>query len=389
MKQLVAELRRRQVIKFCLVYLAVAWLLIQVAVNVEGPLNLPSWLDTLVITLVALGFPLALIVAWLRESPGDRAGTQRADAATVFPAASTASEKDRPPPVRGQIRFCTTSGGYRLAYSRLGRGTPPVLRTGNWVSHLEVEWDSPSHQPMLRDLSSEFELVVYDGRGTGLSDRHVSEFSLETMVEDMETVADVNELGKFAIVAYSQSCAVSVAYAVRHPERVSSMVLYGGFLHNFRMQEEIDAMASLIAQSWGQANPATRQLFTSVLFPDATKEEYESFNELQREAIEPETAARLFRAGHSIDVRDLAKQVAVPTLVIHSRNEQGVPLECSREAAALIPGARFFAIDSSNHIVLEREPAYRQFIDEIVAFIKTAPSGAGARIEPSTAHVSH
>lgn len=369
MKQFVTELRRRQIYKFGLIYLAVAWLLIQVAVNVEGPLSLPSWLDTLVITLLALGFPLVLIIAWLRE-PAAAADAHEAAASAPGGGAASAALPVRASPVRGEIRFCTTPDGYRLAYSRLGAGARRVLRTGNWVSHLEVEWDSPVHQPFLRDLSREFELIVYDGRGTGLSDRHVTEFSLDTMVADMETVADANELGKFALVAYSQSCAVAVAYAVRHPERVSRMVLYGGFLHNFRAQEEIAAMATLFAQTWGQANPATRQLFTTVLFPDSTKEEFEGFNELQREAISPETAARLFTACHAIDVRDLATRVSVPTLVIHSRHEAGVPLECSREAASLIPGARFVMLDSRNHLVLEREPAYRQFIDETTAFIR-------------------
>jgi len=366
MKQFVAELKRRQIYKFGLIYLAVAWLLIQVAVNVEGPLSLPAWLDTLVITLLALGFPLILILAWLREPASDAAARTSDDSAET----SAGSRASRAPSVRGEIRFCTTPDGYRLAYSRFGKGPTSVLRTGNWVSHLEVEWDSPMHQPFLRDLSNEFELVVYDGRGTGLSDRHASDFSLDSMVEDMEAVADANALEKFAIVAYSQSCAVAVAYAVRHPERVSRMVLYGGFLHNFRTAAEIDAMATLFSQTWGQANPATRQLFTSVLFPDATKEEFEGFNELQREAISPETAARLFKACHAIDVRELAKQVSVPTLVMHSRYEPGVPLECSREAAALIPGARFVMLDSRNHLVLEREPAYRQFIDETIGFIK-------------------
>lgn len=370
MKNLVAALRRRQVYKFGVIYLAVAWLLIQVAVNVEGPLSLPPWMDTLVITLLALGFPLVLVFAWLHEPAAASAG----DAGTADAAAS-AGRHDSGRAVRGEIRFCTTADGYRLAYSRFGQG-PPILRTGNWVSHLEVEWDSPMHQPMLRDLSREFELVVYDGRGTGMSDRHVTEFSLESMVQDMEAVADANALDRFAILAYSQSCAVAVAYAVRHPERVSCMVLYGGFLHNFRTQSEIEAMATLFSETWGQTNPATRQLFTSVLFPDATKEEFEAFNELQREAVSPETAARLFRACHAIDVRELAKQVSVPTLVIHSRYEPGVPLECSREAAALIPDARFVMLDSRNHLVLEREPAYRQFLAETKGFIRAAPAGA-------------
>jgi pimeloyl-ACP methyl ester carboxylesterase len=367
MKRLIAKLKRRQIYKFGLIYLGAAWLLIQVAVNVEEPLNLPSWLDTLVITLLALGFPLVLILAWLRDPAAVSSGAPPAGGSSET---SAAAARTRATPVRGEIRFCTTPSGCRLAFSRLGQGAPPVLRTGNWVSHLEVEWESPVHQPFLRDLSREFELVVYDGRGTGLSDRQVTEFSLDTMVEDMEAVADVNALEEFAIVAYSQSCAVAVAYAVRHPQRVSRMVLYGGFLHNFRTETEIDAMAALFAETWGQANPATRQLFTTVLFPDATKEEFEAFNELQREAVSPDTAARLFRAGHSIDVRDLATQVSVPTLVMHSRFEPGVPLECSRETAALIPGARLVILDSRNHLVLEREPAYRQFIDETIGFIK-------------------
>lgn len=283
-------------------------------------------------------------------------------------ASSTATHRKSARVVRGDIRFCTTADGYRLAYSRLGRGRP-LIRTGNWVSHIEAEWDSPTHSPLLRDLSHEFDLVIYDSRGTGLSDRNVSEFSLETMVADMGAVADANRLDKFSILAYSQSCAVAVIYAVRNPGRVSRMVLYGGFLHNFRTETEIDAMANLFRESWGQSNPATRQLFTTALFPDSTREEFEGFNELQRHAVSPEMASRLFKACHSFDVRELAKRVTVPTLVMHSRYEPGVPAECSREMASLIPGARLVMLDSKNHLVLEREPAYREFIDETVAFV--------------------
>jgi pimeloyl-ACP methyl ester carboxylesterase len=223
---------------------------------------------------------------------------------------------------------------------------------------------------MLRDLSREFELITYDGRGTGLADRDVDEFSLETMIADMETVADANGLEQFSLVAYSQSVAVAIAYAVRHPERVSRMVLYGGFAHNFRTRDEIAAMATLFRQSWGQANPATRQLFTAALWPDSTREEFDAFNELQRESISPDTAAHLFTACHSIDVREQARAVAVPTLVMHSRYEPGVPLECSREIAALIPNARFVILDSRNHLVLEREPAYQHLMKETIAFLK-------------------
>ena len=162
---------------------------------------------------------------------------------------------------------------------------------------------------------------------------------------------------------------MSIAYTVKHPERVANMILFGGFVQNFRPQEEIDAMASLFARSWGQANPATRQIFTTSMVPDATKEEFEAFNELQRNAGAPETIARLFKTIHSFDVRELAKQVTVPTLVMHARDEPGVPLEYGREMASLIPGARFIALESRNHVLLEREPAYKRFLEEACAFI--------------------
>jgi pimeloyl-ACP methyl ester carboxylesterase len=225
--------------------------------------------------------------------------------------------------------------------------------------------------PFVRDLSTRFEVVSYDGRGTGLSDREVPEFSLETMVEDMETVADANGLERFALLAFSQSASVAIAYAVRHPERVSHLVFYGAFACSFLAPEEVDAMATLFRKNWGQPNAATRQLFTTALFPDATSEEIDAFNELQRLGISPDSAARLFTACHAIDVREEAKQVEAPALVVHARGEHGVPVESSRVIASLIPNSRFLTLDSSNHIALKREPAYAQFLDETVAFLKS------------------
>jgi pimeloyl-ACP methyl ester carboxylesterase len=363
-----AKIKRRRIFQVVVAYAVLAWLLVQVIVNVEAPLNLPNWADTLVITLLAIGLPVALLLAWFFE-PKLAHDHSLAGAEQPESAASSPGAKSRPR--RGEIRFCTTPGGHRLAYSRVGSG-PALVRTGNWLSHQELDWEVPMMSSLLRDLPRTFDLLTYDGRGTGLSDRGVSEFSLETMVEDLEVVADTNKLDKFAILALSQSCAVSIAYAVKHPHRVSHMVFYGGFTHNFRTQEEIDAMATLFSQNWGRANPGTRQIFTSALFPDATKEEADAFNEWQKHSSSPDTAARLFRAVHRIDVREQAKRVSVPTLVMHSKDEAGVPLEYAREMAALIPGARLVILSSRNHIVLEREPAYKQFLDETVSFIRAS-----------------
>ena len=363
-----ARIKRRKIVQLVIAYAVLAWLLVQIVVNVEAPLSLPGWSDTLVITLLAIGFPIAVLLAWVLEATPAGAPMPHA-APRPETAASSAESQNRPK--RGEIRFCTTPGGHRLAYCRVGSG-PKLVRTGNWLSHQELEWELPMMRHLLRDLPRSFELVTYDGRGTGLSDREVTEFSLDTMVEDLEVVVDANKLDRFAILAYSQSCAVSIAYAVRHPERVTHMVFYGGFTHNFRTQEEIDAMATLFAQNWGQANPGTRQIFTSALVPDATKEEADAFNEWQKRSSSPDTAARLFRAVHRIDVREQAKRVSVPTLVMHSRDELGVPLEYAREMAALIPGARLVLLSSRNHILLEREPAYKQFLDETVSFIRAS-----------------
>lgn len=402
MKAILEHIRHRQVYKVGAIYLALAWLLMQVTVSIEAPLNLPPWADTLVIVILAVGFPVALLLAWAGE---DRRGDSPATMDTTGPAmaqtdasraasavvGSAGSDADPPGPVRpdrlgassapsagaaagsarrGEIRFCTTPGGYRLAYARAGAGIP-LVRTGNWVSHTELDWELSMYGHVLRDLSARFDLVTYDGRGTGLSDRDVEHFSLETMVEDMETVVDACGLEKFAILAFSQSCAVSVAYAAKHPERVSHMVLVGGFIRNFRTPEAIDAMATLFEQSWGQANPGTRQIFTTALFPDADKRVIDDFNEIQRLSVSPQGAARLFRAVHAIDVREQAKQLTVPTLVMHSRDEEGVPLEYGREIASSIPNARFVALNSRNHIILEHEPAYRQFFDETVRFVSS------------------
>ena len=362
-----AKVKQRKVFQVAVVYAITSWVIVQIVVTVKEPLSLPGWSDTLVIVILAVGFPVALIMAWMLEPKMHG----HAAPANGIPAESDAWKPDSNDKVtRGDIRFCTTKEGYRLAYSRVGSGTP-LLRTGNWLSHQELEWNTPILRHYLRDLSRKFEMITYDGRGTGLSDRDVSEFSLDTMVEDMEVVVDANKLERFAILAFSQSCAVSIAYVVRHPERVSHMVLYGGFAQNFRTQEEIDAMATLFKQSWGQANAGTRQLFTSAVLPDATKEESDAFNELQKNSISPGSAALLFRACHSIDVREQAKQVAVPTLVMHSRDEPGVPVEYGREMASIIPNARFVSMESKNHILLEREPAYQRFLEEIISFIQS------------------
>jgi pimeloyl-ACP methyl ester carboxylesterase len=287
------------------------------------------------------------------------------------------AEEPAPPPVsEQQIRFCRSSDGVQIAYSSIGQG-PPLVKTGNWMTHLEKDLESPIWRHLWRDLASDHTLIRYDARGMGLSDWDVDEISFDAFVGDLEAVVDAAGVGRFDLLGISQGCAVSIAYAVRHPERVNRLVLYGGFAlgadkrtRNPADREQAAAMLTLMRLGWGQQNPAFRQMFTSQFAPDATKEQADWFNDLQRASCSPENAVRYAEASGSIDVTELLGKVNVPTLVMHAREEVRVPFENGRRMAAGIPGARFVALQSRNHLIMEDERAYPQFRDEIRAFLR-------------------
>ena len=274
-----------------------------------------------------------------------------------------------------EIHFCQTSDGVQLAYSRMGQG-PTIVKTGNWMTHLEFDFESPIWRHLYRELSCDHTLFRYDARGNGLSDRDVPDVSLEIWVRDLEAVVNEAKVDRFALLGISQGCAVSIAYAVLHPERVSHLILYGGFAVGWKKRarteaekEAGEAMLTLMRVGWGQENPAFRQLFTSQFMPGATKEQADWFNELQRVSTSPADAARSFLAAGQMDVSAILSQVTVPTLVMHARHEARVPFEAGRRLAAGIPGARFVPLESQNHLILEGEPAFADFIGEIKSFL--------------------
>ena len=274
-----------------------------------------------------------------------------------------------------EIRFCSASDGVQLAYSMIGQG-PPLMKTGNWMTHLEFDLESPVWRHLYRELARDHTLVRYDTRGNGLSDRTVENISFDHFVSDLEAVVDAAGLTRFALFGISQGCAVSIAYAVRHPERVSRLVLYGGYALGWRKRirseaekEEGDALLTLMRQGWGRENPAFRQLFTSQFIPGATKEQADWYNELQRVSVSGEMAARLSSATGDVDVTPLLAQVKAPTLVMHARDDARVPFDAGRRMAAGIPGARFVPLTGRNHLFLETEPAFAQFLDQTRAFL--------------------
>src|SRR4030095_8599951 len=273
-----------------------------------------------------------------------------------------------------KVQFCTASDGVRIAYALAGQGLH-LVKASNWLNHLEYDWQSPICRHLLHALAAEYQLIRYDERGNGLSDWDVEDISFEAFVRDLESVVDAT--GRFASLGISQGCAVSIAYAVRHPERVSHLILYGGYSVGWRKrartQAERDAgeaMLTLMRVGWGQQNPAFRQLFTSQFIPGGTKEQADWFNELQRMSTSPDDAARNLDASGDIDVTAFLPQGRVPTLVMHCRGAARVPSESGPRMAAGIPASRFVALEGQNHLILEDESAFERFLEELKAFLK-------------------
>ncbi|QPF88198.1 alpha/beta fold hydrolase [Bradyrhizobium genosp. L] len=271
------------------------------------------------------------------------------------------------------INYCRAPDGVRLAYASVGQGSP-LVKAANWMNHLEYDWESPIWHHLLEGLAKDHTLVRYDARGNGLSDWDVDELSLDAWVSDLETVVDAMGMERFPLLGVSQGCAISVAYAARHPERLSHLILYGGFAlggakRSPQEHEKRKAMGTLMRLGWGTDDPAFRQMFTSQFIPEATKEQADWFNDLQRKTTSPECAARYFDAVGNLDVRELLPQLRVPTLVMHVRDDLMVPIDAGRHMAAAIPGARFVALPGRNHLFLKHEPATARFFDEINLFL--------------------
>jgi pimeloyl-ACP methyl ester carboxylesterase/DNA-binding SARP family transcriptional activator len=273
---------------------------------------------------------------------------------------------------RQEIRFCTAPDGVRIAYATLGQG-PPLLKTANWMSHLQYDWKSPLWRHMARELSHDFRLIRYDQRGNGLSDWAVQDISLAAWVADLAAVADAAGLTRFPLLGISQGCRVAIAYALEHPERVSHLILYGGSARGWKRRGGSTSaragLQALIREGWGRDSPAFRQVFTTLFMPEASPEQVRWFNELQRVSSSAENALRVSEATADTDLTDRLGSVRVPTLVMHASHDAMVPFDEGRLLAAGIPGARFVALESHNHLLLDDEPAFARFLWEIRDFL--------------------
>jgi pimeloyl-ACP methyl ester carboxylesterase len=277
--------------------------------------------------------------------------------------------------LRQQIRFCTGHDGAQIAYATSGRGAP-LVKASNWLSHLELDIGNPVWGHLIDELSRHHTLLRYDQRGCGLSDWQVEDISFEAWVSDLERVVDAAGLTRFPLLGISQGASIAVAYAVRHPERVSHLILHGGYARGRlkrkptpEQREEAEMMNRLIELGWGQENPAFRQFFTTQFIPGGTQAQHQWFNELQRVSTSPSNAARMMRAFNEIDIVPMLDQVKCPTLILHAAGDARVPFDEGRLFASHIGDARYVPLESANHLLLQDEPAWARWLQEVRDFL--------------------
>jgi pimeloyl-ACP methyl ester carboxylesterase len=273
------------------------------------------------------------------------------------------------------VRFCRTADGVRLALAVTGHGLP-LVRPPTWFNHLEYDWHVRFRSALYQFLAERCQLVRYDGRGNGLSDRYVPEISFSTFGLDLRAVVDALGLQRYALLGISQGAPIAIAHAVLHPERVHKLVLNGGMAlgsnrrGSTRDRETAHAYLTLMRHGWGDEHSAFLRTFGMLYFPSASADELKALAQLQRMAMSAEVAVRVRMATADLDVVDLLPRVSVPTLVLHSRHDNAVPFEEGQRLAAMIPNARFVALESENHVALPDEPAWPTFIGKIEAFLR-------------------
>jgi pimeloyl-ACP methyl ester carboxylesterase/DNA-binding CsgD family transcriptional regulator len=289
-----------------------------------------------------------------------------------------------------RIRYVRASDGVQLAWADASSG-PVLVKAANWLTHLEYDWDSPVWRHWIRFCAAQFRFVRYDERGCGMTDWQVGDLSFDRWVADLEAVVDAADARRFVLLGISQGAATCVAYAAKHPERVSHLVIYGGYVRGAavrtpREAREFNAIVELARLGWGREHPAFRDVFTSRFIPNGTEEQIQWFSELCRKTTSPEIAGELLERRSRIDATGMLDRVKAPTLVLHARNDAVVPLAEGRLIASGIPSAQFVELDSQNHILLEYEPAWERFRVAVSEF--TGIPGAADAEDPAFGSLS-
>jgi pimeloyl-ACP methyl ester carboxylesterase/DNA-binding CsgD family transcriptional regulator len=297
------------------------------------------------------------------------------------------SPRDRKGSASQEIRFCRAPDGVRIAYAVHGNG-PPLLISTCWLSHLQFDWESPVWRHFVSELGRIATVIRFDERGHGLSDWDVADLSLESRIGDLEAVADDAGLDQFAMMAMAQGGPVAISYTVRHPKRVSRLMFYDSYANRLRGMaaddiELEDAFDPLIKAGWGRPESNFRRVFSSMMIPGATEQQMRWVDDLMRVSVSASTMVRAKQERNNADVSHLLPQLRVPTLVLHALGDRMNSFEHGRHLASSIRGARLVALESQNHILLEDEPAWPVFLDEVERFL--APDRAKSSVGPESA----
>jgi pimeloyl-ACP methyl ester carboxylesterase/DNA-binding CsgD family transcriptional regulator len=282
-----------------------------------------------------------------------------------------------------QIHMASSPDNVRLAWARSGSG-PALVKASNWLTHLRYDLESPVWRHWMSFLSEHFDFIRFDERGCGMSDWDVDDVADRHWLTDLETVIDAAGIDRpMILLGISQGAASAIRYAIKHPERVSKLVLYGGYARGWAKRgtaetEHYLAVAEMMRIGWGSDNPVFRQTFTARFLPQGSHEQLDWYNELCRKTVAPDMALRLLDVRAHTDITEVLSQVRAPTLVLHASHDEVVPIAEGRRLAAAIPGAEFVELDSRNHVLLPHEPAWQAFQRAMLDFVGIAPADAGA-----------
>jgi class 3 adenylate cyclase len=268
------------------------------------------------------------------------------------------------------------SGDVAVAYQVLGEGPFDVVVAPGTVSHVELNWDAAGMAALLRPLAEHARVMIFDKRGTGLSDRDVGVPTLEERSDDIRAVMDAAGSQRAALVGASEGVPMSVVFAASHPERASALVLYGGLAralwapdYQFGIPERTLRRELEEEAEWFMA-PGNIEDFVWSGFPSADEDEVRAWTRIVRYGASPAAFAALGRMNMSIDVREVLPAVSAPTLVLHQRADPWVRIEHGRYLAEHIPGAVFLELDGAEHI--PTAASARQILAQTIPFLQEA-----------------
>ena len=332
------------------------------------PGQLLDWISNNETLLSGIAAALAIVAVVYAFSSSTLGHFRSRAKKTESPANSDRKNGDKE--IRQDIRYCRLPNGRHIAWSSAGDGYP-LVRSLGWFTNLEMEWDSPVANPFWQKLANRCQLIRYDGRGMGLSDRDVEEFSPATRLEDLEAVIEASGVEKCALMGMSEGGSTAILYAAKYPDRVSHLILWGSFLVAPKLEDipQYVPIARQIPKYWGSESAALHHMFTALFLPEGNAMQNKQFNEMQRTSATPETAFAFQKSIGDVDVREIASEVNIPALVMHRKGDLVIPVKYGQQMAAQLSNARMVLLDGSNHWMVTDDADMNHIVDLIDNFV--------------------